>query len=91
MGVLFDLQQQTLLISFGFGFFRFSREITLRYMQALNLCTLGLRKDTFESSLGEIEPKYLFEDLHSSLSLLCCGFIALKGTQMVWSWSPSFS
>lgn len=52
-------------------------------MQALNLCTLGLRTDTFESSLREIEPKYLFEDLHSSLSLLCCGFIALKGAQMV--------
>lgn len=53
MAVLFDLQQQTLLISFGFRFFRFSREITLRFMQALNLCTLGLRKDTFESSLRE--------------------------------------
>jgi len=31
MAVLFDLQQQTLLVSFGFGFFRFSREITLIY------------------------------------------------------------
>lgn len=44
MGMLLDLRQWTLLI-FGFEFFNFSKEIALRFIQTLNLCTLGLKME----------------------------------------------